>query len=220
MPANPIDLTLVANVQTWLGNQNAFTGAEAQTVQDCITAFSLYALQLCGRGNADGSVPTTSPFVIPTVYDEFYDGNGNNELPLRNWPITAVAAVTDGGAKIQASASTTSPGYVVDQSKKFLVLRYGGSLYSQRGRYGSYCGRGWSLGTQNIEVQYTAGFSGVPFDLEMVARKVVALNYKRRQSIGQKSEAMAAGAGTVTFGDWEMDKQDQKVLDYYKSRVA
>lgn len=223
MATNPIDLTVVANIQTWLGNQNAFTGAEAQTVQDAITAFSLYVLHLTGRGNADGSVPTASPFATSVSYDEFYDGNGNDTLPLRNWPITAVSSVIDTGVTIQASTSTTSPGYVVDQSKKFLVLRGGGNGYgygrNYRGALSRSC-RGWSLGTQNIEVQYTAGFSAVPFDLEMCARKVVALNYRKRSWIGQKAQAMAAGAGTISYGTWEMDDQDRRVIEYYQARVA
>lgn len=222
MAANAIDLTTVVNIQTWLGNTNAFSGNESQTVQDAITAFSLYVLHLTGRGPADGSVPTSSPFAAAVAYDEFYDGNGNDVLPLRNWPITAVAAVIDTGVTIQASTSTTSPGYVVDQSKKFLVLRYGGNQYgyarNQRGGL-TKC-KGWSLGTQNIEVQYTAGFAAIPFDLEMLARKVVAKKYKGRSWIGQKSQAMAAGAGTIVFDRDDFDDTDWSTLMYYQARVA
>lgn len=222
--SNPIDLTTIANVQGWIssnGPQSAWSATELQIIQDCITAFSLYVLQLTGRGNADGSVPTASPFVTPVAYDEFYDGNGNDQLPLNNWPITAVAAVIDTGYTIPQSTSTTSPGWVVDQSHKFIVLRYGGTLYSRgwRGRGGS-ARVGFTLGTQNIEVQYTAGFNGIPFDLEMLARKIVGLNYRRRGWIGQKSQAMAMGAGTVNYGTWEMDDQDQRVLAYYMTRAA
>ena len=219
MATNAIDLTTVANVKAWAQIQ---TSGDDQIVQDAITAFSAYVLKLTARGPADGSIPATSPFVTPVSYDEVYDGNGNNELPLRNWPITAVALVNAGGIVIPASGDVSSPGYVIDQSKKFLVIRYGGVAYPYgRGARGPrYSYAGWPLGTQNVEVQYTAGFSGVPFDLEMLARKVCALNYRRRSSIGQKSQAMAAGAGTISFGDWEMDKEDMRTIDYYRSRVA
>lgn len=225
MPStNPIDLTTLANVKAWAGVSGASLDQE---LQDIITSFSLYALHVTGRANADGSVPTASPFIAPVDYDEFYDGNGNDKLPLHNWPINSVALVNDSGVIIKASSGITSPGYVVDQSKKFLVLRRGGTLYPQRvmygrgGAWGGQFGRtGWNLGTQNIEVQYTAGFSGVPFDLEMVARKTCALNYKRTQWIGQRAQAMAAGAGTVSYNTWEMDMQDVRTLMYYIARVA
>ena len=217
MSANAIDLTTVANVKSWAQVQ---TSGDDQTIQDAITAFSLFALHVTGRGNADGSVPAASPFNSVVSYDEFYDGNGNNELPLRNWPIASVTSVTDTGVAVQSSSSTTSPGFVIDQSKKFLVLRGGTNAY--RGFRGGWSNGkcGWSLGTQNIEVAYTAGFAATPFDLEMLARKVVALNYKRRSWIGQKSQAMAQGAGTLSFNDWEMDAEDKRVLMFYQVRTA
>ena len=68
-------------------------------------------------------------------------------------------------------------------------------------------------------MQYTAGFATTPTDLEMCARKVVSLNYKRRGWIGQNSQAMAGGAGTVSYGQWEMDRDCVQVLEYYKVRV-
>ena len=219
MSVNAIDLTTLAAIKSWAQVQ---TSGDDTTIQDAITAFSLYVLHLTGRGPADGTVPTTSPFSTPVSYDEFYDGNGNDTLPLRNWPITTVTSVNDSGVIIPASSGVSNPGYVVDQSKKFLVLRYGGLPYpySRSYRGAAYSCRGWTLGTQNIEVQYTAGFSALPFDLEMMARKVVALNYRRRQNIGQKSQAMAQGAGTVSFGEWEMGPDDMRVIEYYKRRVA
>lgn len=221
MPANAIDLTNIANVKNWAG---VLTTNDDQIVQDIVTAFSGYVLQLTARGNSDGSVPTGSPFVTPQNYDEIYDGNGNDRLPLNNWPVTAITSVNDTGVPIPQSTSMNQPGWVIDQSHKFLVLRGGGftNLTDPRrvaGRF--FRGRvGFTLGTQNVEVVYSAGFAAVPQDLEMVARKVCGLNYKRRQWIGQRSQAMAAGAGTVSYTDWEMDAQDTEVIKYYMARTA
>lgn len=219
---NDIDLTTVAAIKKWIDFSGISTDAQDQIIQDTITAFSSFVLHMTGRGPADGSIPEASPFVEPVEYDEFYDGNGNDTLPLNNWPITAVASVNDSGITIPAAAGINSPGYVVDQTKKFLVLRApvsaGGGAYSFRSP--RYCRAGWTLGAQNIQVQYTAGFAAIPFDLEMMARKVVSLNYKRRGWIGQSSQQMAAGAGSIMFGQWEMGKDDAKVIEFYKSRVA
>jgi hypothetical protein len=220
--ANPIDITTLAAVKAWAAIQSS---NEDQIVQDAITAFSNYVLNFTGRGNADGSVPSTSPFNAVVSYDEFYDGNGNDRLLLRNWPIVTVTSVKDSGVTIPASSSTTSPGYTIDQDRKFLVLRYGGNSFTRGwGGYGyrgpQFSRTGWSLGTQNVEVAYTAGFTVTPFDLEMCARKVVSLNYKRRQRIDQKSQAMAGGAGTVSFYDWQMDETDMQTLQFYRRRTA
>lgn len=215
---NPIDLTTLAAVKQWAGETS--TGLD-QEIQDIITAFSLYALHITGRGPADGSVPAASPFNSVVSYDEFYDGNGNDRLPIRNWPIQSVTNVIDTGFTIPASQNTTSPGWVIDGDRKFIVLRgfsVNQSPYSYRTP--PWARLGFSLGAQNVEVQYTAGFSATPFDLSMCARKVCALNYKRTAWIGTKSNAMAAGAGTVSFNDWEMDKEDQRVLMYYAARAA
>ena len=222
---NPIDITTLAAVKAWA---NVLSVNEDQIIQDAITAFSAYVLHQTGRGNADGSIPTTSPFNTPTSYDELYDGTGNDMLPIRNWPITAVSSVNAGGITVTPSQGITNPGYIVDQSKKFLVLRGGAPGYF-RGVYGrgffggrgSEGGPGWPLGTQNIEVQYTAGFAATPFDLEMMARKVVSLFYKRRGWIGQRMQMMAQGAGSVSYtSDWNIDPTDKQVLFYYRAIAA
>jgi hypothetical protein len=197
-----------------------------QQIQDCITAFSAYVLKLTGRGPMDGSMPTESPFVQPVAYDDFYDGSGTMRQQVRNWPITAVTSVTVNGIAIPQSTSVQVPGWVVDGDKKFITLRGGYSPnvatfqnYRNQG-VGLGYGPGFAYGPQNVEIVYTAGFSGVPDDLEMAARKVVALNYVRRGWIGQRSQAMAAGGGTVTYGTWEMDADCKETIMYYRRQTG
>jgi hypothetical protein len=220
---NPIDITTLLAVKSWAGFQNPpAPSGDDQLVQDAITAFSAWALKYCGRGPADGSIPAASPFVTIVNYDEFYDGNGNDRLALRNWPIGTPTLVNANGITVQQSTSVTTPGWVVDQSKKFLVLRGGGTSRYGRGRgyRGSlYNSCGWPLGTQNIEVAYPAGFSSLPADLEITARKIVSLAIQSRKAIGQKSQAMGQGAGTTVW-DWTINESDREVLNYYKARVA
>ncbi len=223
-----IDLTTLSAVKSWVQIAQTVT-SDDQIIQDCITAFSAYVLKLTGRGPTDGSIPASSPFVAPVSYDEFYDGSGTLRQPIRNWPITAVTSVNVNGAAIPASTSIKTWGFVVDQDKKFISVRGGYSpnvatfqnyrYQSGRGGFGAQ-GPGFSSGVQNVEVVYTAGFNGVPFDLEMAARKTVALNYKRKSWIGQKSQAMAAGAGTLSYDDFEMSTQDQRTIQYYRAHNA
>lgn len=144
-------------------------------------------------------------------------------MQLRNWPITAVASVNVGGNVVPPSTSVAVSGWVIDGDKKFVSIRGGSSPnvatfqnYRYQGGLGGQIGPGFAQGIQNVEVEYTAGFNGVPADLEMAARKVVALNYVRRGWIGQKSQAMAQGGGTVTFGQWEMDSDAERAIQYYR----
>jgi hypothetical protein len=196
--------------------------ADDQTIQDCITAFSLAVLRMTGRGNADGSIPSTSPLVTPVAYNERYDGNGQRKLYVHNWPIAPSPApvVIIGVTTIPQSTSMSTPGWVIDQDGRAFVLRGGANPYHQvfgggraRMERGGYR---FALGEQNINLQYSGGFSGVPYDLEMTARKVVALNFKRTGWIGQRSQAMAEGGGTVSYGTWEMDPDCERTLLYYR----
>lgn len=217
-PVNAIDLTTLTAVRNIVG---AVSTASDQTLQDCITAFSAWALTLTGRGPMDGSIPATSPLASIVSYNETYDGNGSPVLFLRNTPIQAVSALTVSGLVIPLSSAWGVKGYVISGDKKSLKMRSGGGgsgpSFSTT-NFGAVTGAGlyFVRDIQNVNVVYTAGYAAVPFDLEMCARKVVALNYKRFSSIGQKSQAMAQGAGTVSFGQWEMDDDCRRTMTSYK----
>lgn len=194
-----------------------------QQIQDCITAFSDYVLYLTGRGPQNGSFPTQSPFVQPVQYDEIYDGSGTERQQTKNWPVTAVSSVNINGQSVPQSTNVNTLGWVVDGDGKFISLRGGLNPtvatfqnYRAQGGVPSVYGGGFSPGIQNVEIVYTAGFNGVPPDLEMATRKTVSLNYVRRGWIGQKSRALAQGAGTVTYGTWEMDGDCKAAIEHYR----
>src|SRR5438132_2402170 len=187
--------------------------SEDQLIQDAITAASEYWLWKTNRGPSDGSTPATSPLVAPIAYNEWYDGNGSERLFLFNSPIVSVQALMVNGSSIQAANGFGSSGYRIHQDKRSLILQGGGGSVTT-----VYPGAGWWLGgtyfrkgAQNVNVQYTAGFSGTPPDIEMACRKMVALAYKERQAIGQKSQAMAQGAGTITW-DFNLTPEIKAVM--------
>lgn len=230
---NPIDLVSVQQVADWLATNaqpTPVTADDTDNIQLAITAFSSYVLKLTGRGPSDGSIPTASPFIAPVAYNEWYDGSGTVRQFLRNWPVQSVTALTIGPLTIPASTGWSVPGYVIDEGKRSLSLRGGGGYVNGiltvgfgSGGFGSYGnnGRGFCNNVfwdapQNVNVQYTAGFSGVPIDLEQCALKVVAQTIRRRQWIGQKSQSMAQGAGTVSYTDLEMDKDDVRKIEFYR----
>lgn len=66
---------------------------------------------------------------------------------------------------------------------------------------------------KSILISYTV--AGTPYDLQQMSTHVCALTYKQRNAIGQKSQAMAQGAGTVSY-DWSIDEKDYAVILNYK----
>src|SRR5260370_27933889 len=225
---NAIDLTLLATVMSWLTVTNP-SAAEQQSIQDCITSASAYWLWAVGMAPQNGDYPTVSPVKAPvTNIVESHDGNGSARMFLRIRPIQSVQSLTIDGIAIPASTSVTVPGYVIDGSAKSIAIRSGsgGPAPGQRltvgfGFLSSPRTGMWTFreGVQNVQITYTAGFTTQPLDIEMAVRQMVAVNYKRRQWIDQRSQAMAQGAGTISFRDWEFPPEVKSVMDHYRRRT-
>jgi hypothetical protein len=183
-----------------------------------ITAASLYWLRKTGRVHVDGSTPATSSLVEQvTCGPEWYDGNGNDRLFLRLWPIVSVSELSINGLAIPASTSITAPGFVIDQGGKCLAMRsFGGgwNVSTWRSRYARpYC---FARGTQNVEVSYVAGFNGVPDDVAEKCCKMVVLTFKRRGWVDQSSQ-MIPQAGTISYRSWIFDPDILAVMDAYQT---
>ena len=183
-----------------------------------ITAASLYWLRKTGRVHVDGSIPAASSLVERvTCGPEWYDGNGNDRLFLRLWPIVSVSELSINGLAIPASASLTSPGYVIDQGGKCLALRsFGGGRDASNWRSQYARPYGFARGTQNIEVTYMAGFNGVPDDVAEKCTKMVVLTMKRRGWVDQSSQTIPT-SGTVSFRSWELDLDIESVMSFYRT---
>ena len=196
-----------------------------------ITAASSYILYRSGFGPTDGSAPTQSPFTQSVPYNEFYDGNGNDRLFLRNYPITAVSLVTINGITIPSGIGQpyTTPGYVIDQSGKCLAFRSSG--YSAGGgwfprnysafpyNYGNIYQ--WTQGTQNINVQYSAGYAQTPYALNDACIKLVGYNYRtKRDAYGIKQIAKGDAGGSTTYETWIVPPDCEEVIRYYSRKTT
>jgi len=159
------------------------------------------------------------------TFDEFYDGNGNATLMLRQNPIVAVTGVFIGTVSVQQSTSALLPGWVIDPSLKAIRLRNGGGgVYGVPFTFAQYAAyqSGWTTygfprGILNVEVQYTAGYSAVPFDVNDKVTQLVAVNYKRRSWIDQMTQALQ-GAGTTTFHKWIWPPEVEDCIRRYQRR--
>lgn len=137
----------------------------------------------------------------------WYDGDNTKSLFLREYPITAVSAVTMSGATISAASATDyygSTGYVIRHDR--------GSLF-----YGNY----WEAGVQNIRVSYTAGYLATDrewFELQELCRSFVAWVFNNRTHLGFKSERLMNY--TYTLADVrKVGGQHLATLNRYRRKI-
>ncbi len=215
-PNRLIDLVTVADMHAYLGIKDDNVSDDA-TIQLCITAASLYWLWYTGRDTIADTV--VSPFVAPVAYNENYDGSGSNRMFLRNVPIQSVQSLTVNTRTIPQSTAFGQAGWLIDSSQKSLVIRGGGGAsqsFTSDVLFIGFVGNFFAKGLQNVNVQYTAGFNGVPVDIQLAATQMIAVNYKRKDWIDQASRAMAGGAGTTSYRAWEMPQEVRSVMNNYK----
>lgn len=213
---SPEDLTTLTAVKNWAEIKKDDEDAD---IADCITAFGHYMLNRTGRDTLN----------VVKEFTEEYDGHGTSRLFLRNFPITALTSVMVNGISVQISLGYNLPGVYVDggRRKESIGFRDSAGGISSSYMYPSVVAGGKFLrGQANIQVVYRAGyaeaqtgfeFTATPPDLEMAARKAVALNYKRKawQDLRSKSLSAAGGAGTTSYYDWEFPPDVARViLDY------
>ncbi|MFQ5863160.1 MAG: head-tail connector protein [Candidatus Brocadiales bacterium] len=122
-------------------------------------------------------------------YDEYYDGDGTEGLLANQYPISAVTSLEVNGISKDASTYT---------------------LYGQLGLLKLKSGT-FPKGKKNVRLQYTAGYSTIPKDLEQAAIELVALKYYDR---GRNRLGIDAKAG-ISYVP-HLPKEIREVLDLYK----
>ena len=170
MPSNVIDLTTVAAVNDILEQAQA---TDSTTIQNEITAYSSNILTRTGRRFLSGV----------KLYSERYNGNGSNELLVRNYPVLAIVSLSVNGINIPASPDYIQSGYVIDTSGSGAAIAiiggqggvfrgWGDDRWGVRpGGWGSYGNAPplgqtafqFAMGIQNVAVQYIAGYTADVF---------------------------------------------------------
>jgi uncharacterized phiE125 gp8 family phage protein len=107
-----------------------------------------------------------------------FDGNGNNEVVLPHWPVTAIADVRVDSERVfgtDTKLETVDFG-IVDS----MVLRLHATLFPS--------------GSQNVQVNYTAGYTAVPGDLQFACLFLVEWLYRMKND-------RRLGRGSVSKGN-------------------
>jgi len=152
-------------------------GADPGGVLLALSAASTAAERYCGRTFAS------------TTYTEYYDGNGYPNLPLNQFPVTAVSSVyLDGAGGYGQISGTFGSTALLTQGEDYVwvgttgmlqlcastaiwPMGFGVSVGSSWGwpglkrRGATY--RGWPKIPGCIKVTYTAGYTTIPEDLRM-----------------------------------------------------
>ena len=194
-----IDLTTIDQVKAWIPGMTGDETSEDAVIQACITSWSSEFQWLTGMGNQNGDVQQ-SPFVSICDFNETHDGKGGSRLFPFNRPIRSVTAFNVKGIAVPQSTGFAVQGWVIDGTGRSISLR---------------SGLGFWRGVQNINLQYSAGYSVTPADVTQAANIMVLQNYKRRKYLDEASRAMAGGAGTIRFRDWYMPPEVERVVQAY-----
>jgi IPT/TIG domain len=229
---SPLDLCTVGQVKSWLSANGAPASADGDdnNMQICITSAGYEWLLRTGNGPSDGvSVPATSPFVqVCSFGPEFYDGSGSDQQFLRHFPIVSVQLLQINSVQIPQSNGWGSLGWVISPGMRSLILRNGSNSAQQpntgSGTYYYWNDLAFTKGSRgnrlNVKVQYSAGYGATPPDITEHCIEMVAATYRKRDFIEQSSQAMASGAGTVRYRDWELSPGILKCMRRYARLAA
>lgn len=156
--------------------------------------------------------------LLQDTYTETYDGTGINRLTLRNFPITAVSALTVNGLTVPPATSPVSFGYLFDQYGLFLV---GGTAWPANipQTPSIWAGSYFPKASQNVTVTYTAGYVSVPVDVTQACIELVAFKFQQRNHVGVTSRSLTAGGESVVYQSGFMPPEVQALLSVYRKVV-
>lgn len=121
-------------------------------------------------------------FISTGTLTEYYDGNRQRELILRQLPIIAVTSVHDDHARsFPASTLVAATDYYVDLARG--MIKFDVTLSKGRG---------------NLKVVYTAGYTTIadlPENVVLAVNKLVAATFNKRKDDGQGG----ASLGNVSY---------------------
>jgi hypothetical protein len=163
---NAIDITTLQAVKNFV---EITSTKDDSTIAGLITSFSQWALTYCSRETLSGIL----------TFDEIYDGNGSDQLFLRNSPVQALLAVFINATQVPLSTSYGVGGVFVGQLKKSIAVRQGlsgsfSSLYYPTAGGPAFL---FSKGRGNVRVQYTAGYPPTQIlnESQIIANQTITL---------------------------------------------
>ena len=127
-------------------------------------------------------------FILATYPNEEYDGDGNNNIYLRKYPVVSVASV------ILYDTYTGVNLYTFTVNTEYLIYLNEGYIYMRSKT---------SPGHKNYRVTYDAGYllADIPYDLKNACAQLAGLIYYNKGKAGVKSESIGKYSVTYDKGD-------------------
>ncbi len=167
MPVNASALTTRQAVLDYL-ELSSVTTAQATVMDRMINGVTAWVQNETGRKfkkKAASDMGSYNPTDTPD--DAIYDGNGTQYLFLNQYPVATVAtlqtvhSIVDG---IKDSSTINSDNYRLNKRDGIITLVAG--VFNER--------------SQNVEVNFRAGFGTIPADLQLAAEELVAIQWRKK----------------------------------------
>ena len=135
-----------------------------------------------------------------TPYTLRRSGTGGVQLELPVGPVVSVDSVTVSGVAIAQSPDGVDAGWVLDGTTLWLV---GGPRFDR--------------GVVNVVVQFQAGYSQPPDEVQQLVNRMVMAEFKGRDWVGVSSKTL--GNETITWRDEITSRAAQGILGNYRRVV-
>lgn len=156
------DLTDLATAKM-AANLAVTTGDTDQILGTLITAISAFVPGAISRN------------ILSASYVETYQGNGTNQLLLRQRPVTAISLVEWQGIRLsQAGDAFAGSAGIWTDGRNACLVNY---VFPQGAA---------------VRISYTAGYASVPADISLAVAELVAEEYARRQHVGENTRSQGA----------------------------
>ena len=192
-------MSLLANALITLEDFKVYAGIDAAVSKDD-TLFELLINSVSARFDTE-----TGRVLKSAAYTDLYlDGNGERDLDLPNYPITAVASVYEDDILL-----------VVGALYDYLFVAGGPLAVNGILRRVNAV---WSLGSQNIKLTFTAGYVTVPSDLQMACLKQCAREWQTQKTSSWGETSRSFGDGSISYETKDLLDDVKAVLNRYARR--
>lgn len=210
-----MNLVSLAKVKSWL---NVTTSTDDAFTQSVISQATRFILNYISRPN-----------IARTTFTEVKNGSGTNKIMMRQWPIVSVASISVSGQAL-ASASGTTPGYVVEQvsggiSGRPQMIGISSGLSSYDSASCDYRNSGFPRGQGNVTVVYDAGYAVMDeaYTVSGAAITVTTINGPWAQDDGIKyatGAALVKVASAPAAGQYSVTQDAATLLPTYAFNAA
>lgn len=170
---------------------------EEDEIDRLINAASWFANEYCHRNLKSRTYSGTDE-------ECFYDGDDTSTLILRHPPVTSISALyIDTDREYGSDTLIDSDDYSVNQRSGILTLD--GDVFTS--------------GAKSIKVEYTGGYSTIPWNLVQAIKELVQYWYGRQSSKRVGIRSVGTQAESTSY-ETDVPKAVLDVLNQYRRRIA